>query len=1453
MKVLYVEDNQADVNLATRELRKSGYGFEVDVAGSYGDALAKLRQNTDYEIVLIDLRLPDGDGISILREIRERRQPISVVVITAFGDEEVAVGALKAGADDYIVKSGKHYKQLPSILKKIHESRGSDIRKEINNIRVLFAARDPAEVKGVVDYVGQKAPHIRVETTTSRKDFDAMISGRGIPFDVLLLDYGFLGKNGLDLIKELRTSKGVDIPIVIVADNGNQEIAALAMKIGANDYMVKSDSFYLRLPWVLESALQKTRLEREQAALKQSEERYRIISNLISDYAYVFRVTENGKLESEWLSETFEREFGYTQTELSKRGGWQSLVYPADMSVVVEHVNKVVAGEFDIAEFRFVTKSGDLRWLRNSAKPVWDHVRKRVVEIYGAAQDMTERKRTEEEIRRSETRFKELADFLPQPVFEIDESRTVSFANRACLEVFGLTEEEYKHGLSLINFVAPEERGRALIEIEKVFRGAPGEPERYTVVGKGGTTFPALVSASPIVRDSKVVGLRGILVDLTELTAANEAIAASENRYRFLFESSGDEFFMMDENGKFLQVNEAGCEKLGYTREEMIGQGVTMILAPEIIGMTENRTEQVLRERDVTFESVHMKKDGTRIPVEVCSRAVVFQGKTVLLSTARDLTERKKAEAAIAQRNKQLKILSTASVKINAVLNANEILRTLVVSGIELVGAAAGTVGLLDEGMLVFREYYQWGGFRPIDVKLAPGEGTPGCVIASKHSRISNDIETDPLVIKELRDRFSIYNIIDVPIVSRTGDVLGTFAIHNSHERRPFTEDDVEMLEGLAAGAAVALENAKLLTDMARAEAAIRESEEKFRTLVESSLMGVYIIQDGKFVYTNPAMSRMYGYTEDEFLAMESIIETIVPEDRVIVMENIRKRIDGEAESIKYDFRTLKKNGQTFHAEVFGSRTTFSGRPAVIGTADDITERKLAEEKLRQSEERYRSLFEESLDAIYVTTPSGKILDINTAGVKMFGFDSRSEMLDLESVSELYDNPKEREKSKLVLESAGFVRDNPITLKRKDGGRLNIQDTSTVIRDAEGKIVAYRGILRDMTEKMKLEEQLLQSQKLESIGQLTSGIAHDFNNVIGGIIGFTELALGKIEEGHPVNNYLMRIYGLADRAAKITKQMLAFARRQILMPRDLNLNELTGDILELLRRLLGEQIQVRFVPEVDLKTVRADPSQIEQVLLNLAVNAGDAMPHGGTLTIETANAYLDEFYCRSHTNVKPGEFVVIAVTDTGTGIDSSTIERIFEPFFTTKEIGKGTGLGLSVVHGIVRQHGGTVNVYSEVGKGTTFKVYFPAVNRGAKKPADRTERGRQLSRGSETVLVVEDNEDLRDFMRSLLEENGYTVLTAREGKEGIAVFGDHAHDIELVISDIVMPKVGGKGLREAVEAKFPGRKFLFISGYTDLTVHHGFIVDESVDFLQKPFTAFEFTDRVRKVLDRKSS
>lgn len=390
-------------------------------------------------------------------------------------------------------------------------------------------------------------------------------------------------------------------------------------------------------------------------------------------------------------------------------------------------------------------------------------------------------------------------------------------------------------------------------------------------------------------------------------------------------------------------------------------------------------------------------------------------------------------------------------------------------------------------------------------------------------------------------------------------------------------------------------------------------------------------------------------------------------------------------------------------------------------------------------------------------------------------------------------------------------------------------------------------VIVDITEQHALTEQLRQAQKMEAVGQLAGGIAHDFNNLLTAITGYSELSLRRLGADDPHRRNLEEIKKAADRAASLTRQLLAFSRKQILEPKVVNLNSIVDSTEKMLRRLIGENIEVSSILEPELWLVKADPSQIEQILMNLVVNARDAMPDGGKLTIETANVELDQNYAGKHVMVSPGPYVMLAVSDTGIGMDAETEAHIFEPFFTTKEIGKGTGLGLSTVYGIVKQSGGYVWVYSEVGQGTTFKVYLP--REFEPESAFVKSESRSIARGTETVLLVEDDDMVRNLAREVLESNGYRVLVASEATEALTLCENSRGEIKLVLTDVVMPQMGGKELAARLLQNSPDLKVLYMSGYTDnAIVHHG-VLDESVSFLQKPFTPDALAKKVREVLD----
>ncbi|HEU0109111.1 MAG TPA: ATP-binding protein, partial [Vicinamibacteria bacterium] len=513
----------------------------------------------------------------------------------------------------------------------------------------------------------------------------------------------------------------------------------------------------------------------------------------------------------------------------------------------------------------------------------------------------------------------------------------------------------------------------------------------------------------------------------------------------------------------------------------------------------------------------------------------------------------------------------------------------------------------------------------------------------------------------------------------------------------------------------------------------------------------------------------------------------------------------------------------------------------------DLSQQKRTEAALQRSEERYRQFFEEDLAGAYITRPDGTIVECNPAFVRMFGFNTAKEAIGTNAAS-LYATAELRASFLEGLRRDGKIESLDVELRRADGTPISVIENVVGTFDERGQLAEIKGYILDNTERKKVEDQLRQAQRIDAIGRLAGGVAHDFNNLLGVITGYNELLRRHLPPGDASSKYAFEINKAAERAAALTRQLLAFSRKQILQPQVLDLNTVVRDMEKLLHRLIGEDIEFATRTEPTLRTVKADPGQIEQVIMNLAVNARDAMPQGGKLTMETGNVILDAEYVRHHTGAREGQHVMLAVSDTGHGMDAETQARIFEPFFTTKEKGKGTGLGLATVYGIVKQSGGSIWVYSEPGHGATFKVYLPAVDQPVQAQGSEVVES-AAPRGSETVLVVEDEETLREIVREALQASGYNVLEARHGAEALRICESHATPIHLVITDIVMPGFGGRDLGERIRSSRPEIRMLYMSGYTDDTVvRHGVLTAE-VAFLQKPFTLDALGRKVRAVLD----
>jgi two-component system, cell cycle sensor histidine kinase and response regulator CckA len=521
----------------------------------------------------------------------------------------------------------------------------------------------------------------------------------------------------------------------------------------------------------------------------------------------------------------------------------------------------------------------------------------------------------------------------------------------------------------------------------------------------------------------------------------------------------------------------------------------------------------------------------------------------------------------------------------------------------------------------------------------------------------------------------------------------------------------------------------------------------------------------------------------------------------------------------------------------------------LLGTGAWRIMRKLqTENSLKQSELKYRTLFENSIDTVFVTAEDGILLDINQAGLDLFGY-SKAEMIGVD-VRHLYFNNKDRERLALDIIKKGYLQNYEMTLKRKNGEAISCLITAVVRYTPDGKTRLFQGFIRDKTEMNKLEKQLLQAQKMESVGRLAGGVAHDFNNLLTAIAGNTELLLLSVREQDPLRDGLMEIQSAAEKATILTRQLLAFSRKQTLQPKVLNLNYVISNMEKMLRRIIGEDISLATSGVENLWRVKLDPNQVEQIIINLAVNARDAMPTGGKLTIETENVELDENYSRNHPGINAGKYVMIGVSDSGMGMTAEVKERIFDPFFTTKEPGKGTGLGLSTVYGIVKQSGGSIYVYSEPQKGTSFKIYFPIVEQEELDEIESKYIPENIPGGTERIMVAEDDAIVRSMACRSLKMQGYEVFEAQTGADAYMLTQKLEGKIDLLLTDIIMPNMSGTELAKLMVGLNPNIKVLYMSGYTPNAIVHDGILDKGVAYIQKPFRPKALAIKIREILDK---
>jgi two-component system cell cycle sensor histidine kinase/response regulator CckA len=1149
-----------------------------------------------------------------------------------------------------------------------------------------------------------------------------------------------------------------------------------------------------------------------ETALRETKQQYESLVDLAADGILVHDLpseTERGCFIE--ANSAFCELLGYTLEEMQSLT-LRDIIGAKDHQAFLNKMQQTIAQDCLLKhEETLIAKDGRSVPTEISTRIFLKQGRPKVISI---VRDFTERKKAEETLRESELLLRSTLDGLSFNIALLDEKGTILLVNKAwrkfaeqngILSVSAVSEgSNYLQICDGASGESSEEAGPFAEGIRAVISGVK---ESYVLEYPCHSPdkkrwFVGRISPFPGDGPRRVVVVHE---DITERNRAEKELRESKALIDAVVDNVPLMIFLKEATDlRFVILNRAGEELLGYDRKRLLGKNNLDLFPAEQAAFFMAKDRQVLDGEtgflDIPEEPIMTAKKGERLlhTRKVCIRG--GDGTTkYLLGISEDITESKRAGMALRESEEKFRqIVETATEGIWAtdaehrLIFANHQMAEILGYSIdEMIGQSADS--------FVFEE-----DVNDLAEQLRKRRSGEKAVYERRLRR---------------KDGNGIWAIVSAsPIMTSNGQFAGSFGM--------FTD----------------------IAERKRMEDALHESEEIFNLFMENSPVYVFF----KDETTRPIrLSRNYeqmmgrpikdllGKTMDELFPSE-LAKGMIEDDLNVLR-------DGEPIRIVEKF-----NGRIFETTKFP--IIKPGKSSLLaGFTIDITERKLAENAIRESEAQYRTLIENIPQAVILKDRESKYISINVAYAIAFGL--RQEEVIGKSDYDFHPNhlaDKFRQEDRLVMETGEcreFEEENA-----KDGKMRFYHKVKVPVRDKTGKIIGVLSTLTDITERKrsedehkKLEAQLRQAQKMEAVGRLSGGVAHDFNNMLSVILGFTELAIMKLPVDDPVRLYLDEVKIAAQRSADITRQLLAFARKQIIAPKVLDLNDTIASTLNIFRRLIGEDIDLLWKPAKDLWRVKVDPSQIDQVLANLMVNARDAIAGVGKITIETGNVEFDEHYREAHVGSVPGRYVLLVVSDDGCGMDKETLSKLFEPFFTTKEAGKGTGLGLATIYGIVKQNNGFIDVYSEPGQGATFKIYLPrqelqeAATEQPRKPAE-------ASTGTETVLLVEDEKSLLKFARMLLEELGYTVLAADSPRAAIQLAKEYTHEIHLLMTDVVMPKMSGRDLWEQLNLLRPGIKCLFMSGYTaNVIAHHG-VLDEGIHFLQKPFSREALATKIREVL-----
>jgi len=1044
--------------------------------------------------------------------------------------------------------------------------------------------------------------------------------------------------------------------------------------------------------------------------------------------------------------------------------------------------------------------------------------------------DMTEHKLIEEKLKNSRkiadellARLQKIAVNVPGVMYQYqqwpDGRASFPYASPGIKKIYGVTPEEVvKDASPVFKALHPDDLERVAIGIKKSMETLTNWHDTYRSILPNGKVIWLEGESSPETMPDGSVLWHGYIHDISERRRDEQQLKESEERFRKLFNDSRQPLMLTKEKS-FIDVNQATVDLLGYNSREELIESHPDNISPEYQPDGSNSAKKI-RENiikaialgNLRFEWELARKDGSRITVEIMLTSIRTENGSLLHAALTNITEYKQAEQALRE----------SQIRLELALNATDM----------------GTWDwYVQTGRTVFNKRwalmlgYTLAELKPINIQTWRDLCHPDDLDRSKTLLQQHFAGKNKIFECEIR-------------------------MHHKKGHWIWVIDRGKVVEWDTEGRPLRMSGTQIdITKRKHAEQELRESEARLKDTQNLARLGGWELDliNNHLIWTEEIF-RIFEIDQAKFGASyEVFLEAVHPEDRELVnqtyLDSLQTRqpyelvhrllmADGRVKYVRELCRTYYENDQPIRS---------------VGTVQDITEIKKAENALLESEAQFRSLIEAAPDAIFVEC-GGVFKYVNKAMMNLVGATRAEDLLGHSWIERLAPSQNDDIQEIIALESksSGVIATMELNYLHHNGSHIPVELTAVAFRykGENGLLFFMRDItsrLKAEAEQNKLEAQLQQAQKMESIGRLAGGVAHDFNNMLLGISLNAELCRDSLPDDHKIRPQLEEIVTDVQRSASITRQLLTFARKQAISPVVLNLNDHVERMLKLLRRLIGENIELVWHPGTQEASVKMDPSQVDQILANLAVNSRDAIEEIGTLTVETDHISLDEVDCINRIGAKPGDYIMLVVSDSGCGMDQETKERIFEPFFTTKEPGKGTGLGLATVYGIIQQNQGFVNVYSEPGKGTTFRIYFPWCDDNTTENYLANTKV-EISAGSETILLVEDEKSVRVTTGLLLQSLGYKVITASEPKEALNLIEKLSEPVHLLITDVIMPGMSGRDLAKKLSKKYPDLPCLYISGYTADVIMHNGVLDEGIQFLSKPFTRYDLAQKVLEVL-----